>query len=85
MMSGKLFILTGKSSTGKDTLLNQLVTSGISIARLVPYTTRPTREGEEEGREYHFVESIKGIHGARCADLSHDGRGLELRGSGECG
>lgn len=64
MMSGKLFILTGKSSTGKDTLLNQLVTSGISIARLVPYTTRPKREGEEEGREYHFVESIKGIHGA---------------------
>ena len=64
MMSGKLFILTGKSSTGKDTLLNQLVTSGISIARLVPYTTRPKRDGEEEVREYHFVDSIKGIHGA---------------------
>ena len=53
---GKIFYLFGKSSTGKDTISKRILEhyKG-SLKTLVPYTTRPIRSGEEEGREYHFV------------------------------
>lgn len=52
---GKVFCLMGKSSTGKDSIYHALFSRGKSnIKRVIPYTTRPIREGEEEGREYFF-------------------------------
>lgn len=52
---GKIFCLMGKSSSGKDTIYRELFKrSDISLKKIIPYTTRPIREGEEEGREYHF-------------------------------
>lgn len=52
---GKLFVLMGKSASGKDTLYHQIMERHPEIIPVVPYTTRPVRAGEEEGREYHFV------------------------------
>ena len=52
---GKIFCLMGKSSSGKDMIYRELFKrQDISLKKIIPYTTRPIREGEEEGREYHF-------------------------------
>lgn len=54
---GKIICLMGKSSTGKDTIYKSLLQrEDLSLKRIVPYTTRPKREGEREGVEYHFTE-----------------------------
>ena len=46
-----------KSATGKDTIYKRLTEDQeLLLRRLVPYTTRPIRDGESEGREYHFVD-----------------------------
>ena len=52
----KIFCVMGKSATGKDTIYeNLLEDKELQLKRIIPYTTRPIRDGEEEGREYHFV------------------------------
>lgn len=53
---GKIYIITGKSATGKDTLFQKLLEEkDIHFNTVVMYTTRPIRLGEIEGLEYHFV------------------------------
>lgn len=53
---GKIYIITGKSATGKDTLFKKLLEDKeIDLKTVVMYTTRPIRHGEIEGVEYHFV------------------------------
>jgi guanylate kinase len=52
---GKIFCLMGKSSTGKDSIYRELFARGqLPLKRVIPYTTRPIREGEENGKEYFF-------------------------------
>ncbi len=53
---GKLFCIMGKSASGKDSLFKQLMEDeSLSLHQIVPYTTRPIRAREVDGREYHFV------------------------------
>lgn len=52
---GKIFCIMGKSATGKDTIYNQLLQKNdLELKRIIPYTTRPIRNGEVAGREYCF-------------------------------
>ena len=53
----RIFVLMGKSSSGKDSIFKELTQkdSG-SINTVVPYTTRPIREGERDGVEYRFSD-----------------------------
>ena len=52
---GKIFCVMGKSATGKDTIYQKLLHENeLKLQRIIPYTTRPIREGEKDGREYHF-------------------------------
>lgn len=54
---GKLVYLMGKSSSGKDTIYRELLNNGgFKLKKVVPYTTRPIREGEKDGVQYHFVD-----------------------------
>lgn len=54
---GKMVYLMGKSSTGKDTVYKQLLQKKeLQLNRIVPYTTRPIREGEQQGEEYFFTD-----------------------------
>lgn len=54
---GKIVYLMGKSSTGKDTLYKELVKEKrVQLHTIIPYTTRPIREGEKEGVEYFFTD-----------------------------
>ena len=52
-----MVILCGKSGSGKDTIGRELEALGYKKA--VTYTTRPMREGEREGIDYHFVSEEK--------------------------
>lgn len=49
-----LVYIMGKSSAGKDTVY-QRIKDKIDTNQYVPYTTRPKRDGEQEGREYNFL------------------------------
>ena len=54
---GKIFYIMGKSSSGKDTIYKRLLEDkGLDLCNIVLYTTRPMRQGEQPGREYHFVK-----------------------------
>lgn len=52
---GKLFVMMGKSASGKDTLYRRMMERYTELHPVIPYTTRPIRAGESEGAEYHFV------------------------------
>ena len=53
---GKIYYLMGKSSSGKDTIFKKLIEDKeLALKTITGYTTRPMREGEREGFEYHFV------------------------------
>lgn len=51
-----IFYIMGKSASGKDSLYKRLISSNLNLNRLAIYTTRPKRDGEEEGVEYYFVD-----------------------------
>lgn len=47
----------GKSSTGKDTIFKKLLAdNSLDLETVVPYTTRPIRNGEKNGVEYNFTD-----------------------------
>ncbi|MCR5160311.1 MAG: guanylate kinase [Lachnospiraceae bacterium] len=52
---GRIFYVMGRSASGKDTIYKKLLETFPQLKRLVTYTTRPMREGEQEGEEYHFT------------------------------
>ena len=71
---GKIFCVIGKSATGKDTVYERLLEDKkLPVRRLIPYTTRPIREGETEGETYHFCteEMVK--------SLEEQGKIIEMR------
>ena len=71
---GKIFYLMGKSSSGKDTIFKKLIEdSELALKTIVGYTTRPMREGETEGVEYHFIDEDA------LVKLDADGKIIELR------
>ena len=54
-MSGHLYIVAAPSGAGKTTLVRLLLESDPDICLSISATTRPPRPGEQNGREYHFV------------------------------
>lgn len=71
---GKIFYLMGKSSSGKDTIYKRLLAQRRRpLTAVVPYTTRPIREGEREGAEYHFTNE------EALNRLEQEGRVIEKR------
>lgn len=56
----KIFIVMGKSATGKDTIFKELLEcTKDQLKTIIPYTTRPIRTGETDGVEYFFVTNEK--------------------------
>lgn len=51
---GRIYYIMGKSATGKDTIFKEILNRCPNLKTIVPYTTRPIREGETNGVEYHF-------------------------------
>ena len=53
---GRIICLMGRSATGKDTIFKRLAQDPqLGLCRIVPYTTRPIREGEKDGVDYFFT------------------------------
>lgn len=48
-----MILLLGKSGSGKDTVQKELMALGVLPA--IPCTTRPPRDGEQDGVHYHFL------------------------------
>lgn len=70
----KLFCIMGKSASGKDTIFKHLVQdSQLGLKTVVSYTTRPMREGEQNGVEYYFVT------GQKLDELKKAGKVIECR------
>jgi guanylate kinase len=70
---GKIYGLMGKSSSGKDTVYKEILKTFPNLKEVVMYTTRPIRQGEEDGVEYYFVDEDK------LASLIEDGKVIEKR------
>lgn len=53
----RIFFVLGKSCSGKDTIFRYLKEKKeLNLKTVVGYTTRPMRVGEENGKEYFFVD-----------------------------
>lgn len=71
---GKLVCLIGKSSSGKDTIYRELLKdTTFKLRKVVLYTTRPIRDNETDGVQYHFVDE------AEFERLSSEGKVIESR------
>jgi guanylate kinase len=51
----KVFVITGPSGVGKGTLIRELLERVPDLELSVSATTRSPREGEVDGRDYHFL------------------------------
>lgn len=72
--NGKLFCLMGKSGAGKDTVFRALMQqNALGLHPVVGYTTRPRRDFEAEGVEYHFLTDTV------FAELRQQGKIIEER------
>jgi guanylate kinase len=54
-MPGNLFVIVAPSGTGKTSLVAELLKREAGMRLSISYTTRAPREGEVDGREYHFI------------------------------
>jgi guanylate kinase len=54
-MRGNLFVVVAPSGAGKTSLVAALLKEEPNIRLSISHTTRGPREGEQDGREYHFV------------------------------
>ena len=55
-MKGKLFVLSGPSGVGKNTILNRVIAASDHVRYSVSATSRQSRPGEVDGRDYYFVD-----------------------------
>ncbi|MBQ7840518.1 MAG: guanylate kinase [Lachnospiraceae bacterium] len=71
---GKIFYIMGKSASGKDTIYQKLMEEKeFDFHTVVPYTTRPMRTHEINGRDYFFTDE------AGLEEIRQQGRLIELR------
>lgn len=56
MATGTLFIISAPSGAGKTTLVQQVMQTVADVVVSVSHTTRVRREGEQDGKDYHFVD-----------------------------
>ena len=71
---GKIFCVMGKCASGKDTIYRGLLThKELSLRRVIPYTTRPIRDGEVDGDTYFFCSE------KQVQELQDAGKIIELR------
>lgn len=70
----KIACIMGKSSSGKDHIYKALLEDNeLNLKSVVMYTTRPMRDGEQDGLEYFFIDDEKADR------FLADGRVIEMR------
>jgi len=63
-------ILSSPSGGGKTTIAQKLLESRVDVGYSVSCTTRPPREGEVDGRDYHFLSAKDFKRGQRAGDFA---------------
>jgi guanylate kinase len=58
-MAGNLYVVAAPSGAGKTTLVRLLLEQEKAVQLSISFTTRGPRPGEENGREYHFVDATE--------------------------
>lgn len=69
MNKGRVFIISGPSGSGKDTVLKKVFAKCPQIAFSISSITRPMREGEIEGEKYNFVSREHFEEMIKCGQL----------------
>ena len=54
-MKYEMIAICGKAGSGKDTIMNKVVAACPQLHEIVSCTTRPIREGEVDGINYHYM------------------------------
>jgi guanylate kinase len=54
--AGTLIVISAPSGAGKTTLVKLLMERDTQVRHSVSYTTRAPRPGEQDGREYNFID-----------------------------
>lgn len=67
--TGTLFTVSAPSGAGKTSLVNALLARDNSIKVSISHTTRSKRPGEEDGRDYHFVDKEAFQHMAASGEF----------------
>lgn len=67
VVRGRVFILSGPSGVGKDSVTNVLKAEGFPLGFCVTATTRPPRPGEVNGVSYYFLDETT-FHRMRAED-----------------
>ncbi len=65
MSTGTLYIISAPSGAGKTSLISALLENLEGAEMAVSHTTRKPREGEVNGKHYHFVDAndfLDGVH-----------------------
>lgn len=50
-----IVVLVGESASGKSTIEKLIKDRDSSFEKIISYTTRPMRDGEKDGVDYHFI------------------------------
>ena len=62
MNKGGVFIISGPSGSGKDTVLAELFRNTPDLLFSISSITRPMRQGEKEGEKYNFISKEKFLY-----------------------
>ena len=68
-MTGLLFIVSAPSGAGKSSLVNAVLAEDPQLVLSISYTTRPPRPGEQDAREYFFVEKAAFLAMAQAGEF----------------
>ncbi len=71
---GLCLVIAAPSGGGKTTIAQAMLATDTALVRSVSVTTRQPRPGEEDGRDYHFIDD------ARFAAMQSQGALLEWAG-----
>lgn len=58
-MTGKIFIISGYSGSGKTTVSEEMLKQRNNTIRAISFTTRPQRPNEKDGIDYFFIDKMK--------------------------
>lgn len=73
-MQSKIFILSGQSGVGKNTIFKLLEKDLVDFHRVITCTTRTLRPGEVDGQDYYFLtddEFKMGIEAGKFLEYAH--------------
>lgn len=81
-MKGKLFVVSGPSGVGKNTLLNAVIDRSENVRYSVSATSRPIRPGEVDGKSYYLSRASdlkRSLPTTRCSNTPSTSETITVR------